>query len=265
MNESYLSMYDITDQAKITEGQLESTLLKLKENEDLIKRMEAIEIAQAEEFSKLREELSSLDKQIKSLVSDKADLVEEVANFEAKAWVVEEYLKEAVFARDTEIVEAAEEAKKEEMVKFKDSEEFATFLEEKREAGCEEGYDVRVADIWLKHWDIDYGFLGEEFMKLMDQWLKNKMLGDLNNAPPSSHLAPVTEGNIIATKVGPFMVSEQQLPVDLEEGEVVASNPPPTVEEPMNKVTSGFIGNHDLIILEKKEEPAATVDNDPPT
>ena len=51
MNESYLYMYDITDQARIIEGQLESTLSKLKENEDLIKRMETIEIAQVEELS----------------------------------------------------------------------------------------------------------------------------------------------------------------------------------------------------------------------
>ena len=85
MNESYLSMYDITDQAKIMEGQLQSTLLKLKENEDLIKRIKTIEIVEAEELSRLREELSSLDEHIKALVNDKADLVEEVVNFEAKA------------------------------------------------------------------------------------------------------------------------------------------------------------------------------------
>ena len=58
MNETYLSMCDIADQAKITKVQLESTLLKLKENEDLIKCMKAIEITQVEELSRLREELS---------------------------------------------------------------------------------------------------------------------------------------------------------------------------------------------------------------
>ena len=85
MNESYLSMYDIDDQARITDRQLESTLLKLKENEDVIKLIETIEIAQAKEISRLREELSNRDKQIKALVNDKANLVEEVTNFEAKA------------------------------------------------------------------------------------------------------------------------------------------------------------------------------------
>ena len=172
INESYLSVYDIADQARITEGQLESTLSKLKANKDLIKRMEAIEIAQAEELSKLREELSNRDKQIKALVRDKADLVEEVTNFEAKAWVAEEYLKEVMLARDAEIAEATNEAAKEAMMKFKDSEEFTTLLEKRYEVGCDVGYNARVEDIFynirLKHRDIDYGFLGEEFMKLVD-------------------------------------------------------------------------------------------------
>ena len=60
----------------------------------------------------------------------------------------------------------------------------------------------------------------------MEQWLENERLGTLNNAPPPSPLALVTKGNIIATEVGPFMVLEQQPPVDVEEREVVASNPP---------------------------------------
>ena len=98
--------------------------MKPKENEDLIKCMETIEIAQAEELSRLRQELSN---------RDKADLVEEVANFEAKAWAAEDYLWETVFARDSDIEKATEE----EVVKFKDSEEFAALLEKKYEA-CRE-------------------------------------------------------------------------------------------------------------------------------
>ena len=50
----------------------------------------------------------------------------------------------------------------------------------------------------------------------------------------------------------------------MEEGEVVASNPPLTIEEPTNEVTSGFMGNHDLINLEEEEEPTVAVDNDLP-
>ena len=165
MNDSYLAMYDIIDQARITKGQLESTLLRLKENKDLIKRIKATEIAQADELSKLREELSGRDRRIKALLNDKANLVDEVVNLEAKAWATEEYLREAMLVRDAEFAEAADEASKKAVVKFKDSEEFAALLEEKYEAGHDTGYDVGVVDIfyniWLKHLDIDYKFLGE--------------------------------------------------------------------------------------------------------
>ena len=61
MNKSYMSMYNIIDQARIIEGQLHSALLKLKKNEDLIKRIEAIKIAQAEELSRLREKNKQLE------------------------------------------------------------------------------------------------------------------------------------------------------------------------------------------------------------
>ena len=111
-------------------------------------------------------------------------------------------------ARDIEITKAADEA----VVKFKDSEEFAAFLEKKYEAGHDAGHNVEVEEIfyniWLKHRDINYRFLGGEFMKLMDQWLENERLGTFNNEPPPSSLAPVTEGNIIATKLDPSKVSE---------------------------------------------------------
>ena len=169
-----------------------------------------------------------------------------------------------MLARDTEIVKAAKEA----VVKFKDSEKFVALLEKKYEAGRDTGYDAEVKDIfyniWLKYQDIDYRFLGGEFVKLMHQWLENERLGTLNDALPPSTLAPVTEGNIIASEVGPSKVSEQQPPVDVEEGEVVASNPPPTINEPTNEVISGFMGNHDLINLEEEEEPSTIVDNNPP-
>ena len=101
-------------------------------------------------------------------------------------------------------------------------------------------------------------------MKLMDQWLEEERLGTLNTGLPPSPIDPVTEGNIIATEVGPSEVSKQQPLIDAEE-EVVASNPPLIVEKPTNEVIFGFIGNHNLINLEEEEEPNVAVDNDPPT
>ena len=194
-----------------------------------------------EEFFKLREEnkkledgLRSCDEKIKTLVSDKADLTEKVTNFEAKAWIAEEYLKEAELARDDEIARAIEEV----WVKFKHSEEFSVLLKEKYDAGHDAGYDVCVEEIfyniWVKRQDVDYRFLGGELVKLMDQWLEEERMGTLNTTPPPSALVPVTEGNVVAAEVGPSEVPEQQPPVDVEEGEVVASNPPPIVEEPAN-------------------------------
>ena len=82
INESYMSMYDTIDQARITEGQPQFTLLKLKENEDLIKHMEAIDVTQAKELSKLRKEnktlkdgLRSRNKRIEALVSNNVTLL----------------------------------------------------------------------------------------------------------------------------------------------------------------------------------------------
>ena len=124
INESYMSMYDTIDQATITKRKLQFTLLNLKENEDLIKRMEAIEVAQAKELSRLRKEndklkdgLRSHNERIEALVGDNTDLIDKVVNFEARAWATEEYLKEAELAINEEIMRAAEEA----VVKFKHS------------------------------------------------------------------------------------------------------------------------------------------------
>ena len=95
--------------------------------------------------------------------------------------------------------------------------------------GHDTSYDARILDIfyniWLKHRDIYYDFLGGEFMKVKDQWVSERLV-NLYSAPPSSPLTLGTEGSIIIAEVGPSMVPEQQPLVDVEEGEVVASNPP---------------------------------------
>ena len=62
-------------------------------------------------------------------------------------------------------------------------------------------------------------------MKLIGQWLKNERSGTLNNASPLSPLVPVTKGNVITTEVGPSVVPKQHPLIDVEEVEIVASNP----------------------------------------
>ena len=101
-------------------------------------------------------------------------------------------------------------------------------------------------------------------MKLMDRWLTEERLCILNTAPPHLPLAPATKGNVVAAEVSPSKVPEQKPHVYAEEGEVMAFNPPSIMEEPINEVASGFMGNQDLINLDEEEEPTAAVDNDPP-
>ena len=216
MNKSYMSMYDTIDQAMITERQLESTLLKLKENEDLIKRMEAIEISQAEELSRLREEnnklengLRSCDEKIEALVGYNTNLIDKVINFEAKAWAAQEYLKEVELGRNEDIKRAVEEA----VVKFKYFEEFIALLKKEHDVGYDVGYHVGIEEIsfniWGKCRDFDYRFLGRELVKLMDWWLEEEKFGTLNTAPSPLLLDLVIEGNVIVVEVGLSEVPEQ--------------------------------------------------------
>ena len=114
--------------------------------------MEAIEVVQVEELSRLKEEnkklegeLRSRDERIKALADNNADLIDKVATFEAKSQAAEEYLKEAKLARDTKITRAAEEA----VLKFKQFEEFTALLKKEHDAGYDMGYDVSVEEIFF--------------------------------------------------------------------------------------------------------------------
>ena len=121
-----------------------------------------------EELSKLKKEdkkledgLRSRNEIIETLVSDKADLTKKVMNFEAKAWAIEEYLKEVELARDDEIARVVEAT----VVKFKHSEEFVVLIKEKYDAGHDTGDDVGVEEIfyniWAKRREVDSGSWGQ--------------------------------------------------------------------------------------------------------
>ena len=103
-------------------------------------------------------------------------------------------------------------------------------------------------------------------MKVKDQWVENERLGDLNIAPLSSPLAPGIEG--LPLKLVPSWSRSNNLLLMLKKEKLWLLNPPSppkkkkTVEEPANELTSGFMGDHELINLEE-EEPAAAIDNDP--
>ena len=50
MNESFILVFDSLDQSTVREGELQSLQLKLKEDEDLINRLEMLEGTQAVEI-----------------------------------------------------------------------------------------------------------------------------------------------------------------------------------------------------------------------
>ena len=246
-------------------------MTKLKENEELFKQTEAIEAAQVEELSRLREEkeklegeLRSCHKRVETLANDNTILTSKVTTLESRARAAEEQLKEVEFERDAKIEKAANEA----IAKFKQSEEFAALLEVERDAGRDAGYDEGIEEIffniWVKCQNVDYRFLGGKLLKLIEGWFEEERLGTLDTAPPPSPPYPMVEGNVIATEVTPAEGPEQP-PSTNAEDEAVTSNPPPTAEEPTNEVTSRFMGNHALINLEDEEELVANVDNDPPS
>ena len=142
MKESFISMFDSLDQSAVREGELQSLQLKLKENKDLINRLEMLEGTQAVEISwlkekvgKLEDELKGCDKKIKVLTSEKVDLIVQVHTREAEALSARELLKEIELMRDVEVASAIAEA----IVKFKESEEFTTLLKK----DYHNGYDVR--------------------------------------------------------------------------------------------------------------------------
>ena len=101
-------------------------------------------------------------------------------------------------------------------------------------------------------------------MKLMEGWLEVERQGTLNTEPPPTPRYPKVEGDVTAVEVAPTEALEQPPPIDAEE-EAVASNLPSTAEEPANEVTSGYIGSHMPVNLKEEEEPATTVNNDPPS
>ena len=142
MKESFISMFDSPDQSAVREGELQSLQLKLKENKDLINRLEMLEGTQAVEISwlkervgKLEDELKGRDKKIKVLTSEKVDLIVQVHTQEAEALSARELLKEIELMRDVEVASVIAEA----IVKFKESEEFTALLKK----DYHNGYDVR--------------------------------------------------------------------------------------------------------------------------
>ena len=112
-----------------------------------------------------------------------------------------------------------------------------------------------------------YRFLGVELVGLIEGWIEEEKQSVLNIEPPPS--PPYLEAENVGTTVSiapPSEAPDQAPPVGVEE-EVVASNPPPTIDEPTsgaNEAMFGFMGGATLINLEEEERTTIT-NNDHPS
>ena len=92
-------------------------------------------------------------------------------------------------------------------------------------------YDLGVEEIyfniWRKHWDVDYRFLGIELMNFMVGWIDEDMQGILNTRPPLSPQYPEAEDDDTTIGVVPPTEAPEQAPPTNAE-EAVASEPPPS-------------------------------------
>ena len=91
-----------------------------------------------------------------------------------KARVAEERLAHEEFAKDAYIGEVVELAVEQAMAKFKQSDEFATFLTIERDAGYDLGVKEIFFNIWSKCRNVDYRFLGAAFVNIMEEWIEEE-------------------------------------------------------------------------------------------
>ena len=148
--------------------------------------MEILEGNQAVEISKLKEKLKRLESELKScdqgmetLMVERADLVNQVMNWEVEAITAKDFLKEVEFYEGMDITNAVDEA----LGKFKNSDEFVALLKKDHDIGFDAWVEAIFYNIWTHYWDLDYSFLGGKLTDLIREWLEEKRL----NTPMSCH------------------------------------------------------------------------------
>ena len=123
----------------------------MEERESHIGQLEILEGNQAVEISKLKEEVKRLKSELRSrdqgmetLMAEKADLVNQVMNWEAEAIASKNSLKETELKKGLNIANTVYEA----LTKFKSSDEFAVLLKKDHDTR----FDARVEAIFYNIW-----------------------------------------------------------------------------------------------------------------
>ena len=110
------------------------------------------------EVKRLKGELKSPDQGIQTLIAERANLINQVMNWEAEAIATKDFLKEAKLMRGLDITNAVDEA----LTKFKNSDEFTSLLKKDHDAGFDTGVEAIFYNIWAHYWDLDYAFFGRQ-------------------------------------------------------------------------------------------------------
>ena len=195
MNELFVSVHEALNRASIRDGEFQSLQTRLEEREGHISQLETLEGSQAMEISKLKEEVKRLESELKghdqgmkTLMAERADLVNQVMNWEAEVIAAKDFLKEAELTRGLDIANEVDES----LTKFKNSDEFTALLKKDHDAGFDAGVELIFYNIWAHYWDLDYTFLGGKLIYLIGEWLEEERLNAPNVVLPSALPGPST-------------------------------------------------------------------------
>ena len=108
------------------------------------------------EVKRLEVELRSHDQGMKTLMAERADLVDQVISWEAEAITSKDSLKEAKLSREKDIANAVDEA----LAKFKSSDEFTTLFKKDHDIGFDVEVEASFIIFGRTIGDLDYAFLG---------------------------------------------------------------------------------------------------------
>ena len=117
--------------------------------------------------------------------------------------------------------------------------------------GYDKGVEESFFNIWRKHREIDYRFMGVEFKKLMMTWTDREKMGTLNTKPPPSPQYSNAKEDDDVMELEPSNGASEQVPLAYTREEDTVSNPSPTEDEPAFNTLDGAppanVGEEELV------------------